>query len=319
MKIKEVVSTIKGQGFGKLLKYYHHYNQLGIVCFFAPFLYKTKVGQEQLREIISNRIQNKFRKKFLNHSFCIQEDMEGNVNKALVGRDIIWTAWFQGIEDAPTLVKLNYTLLSECSNKEVILITKKNIKEYVSLPRKIYEKWESGAIPDTQFSDILRIELLATYGGVWMDATVAVTKSLPYYFDDDTFLYQCLKPGKNGLALPISSWAIAAKNNNELILRTRELILAYWLATEKNFEYFVFHRLLCIAMEEKKKITLNITPVDNSQPHALLIASKNKVLSRDEIKNLIELTSVHKLSYKMANKIQEQNYKSILNVMSDLK
>lgn len=319
MGIKEIVSIIKDQGLGKILKYYHHYNQLGILLFFAPFLYRTKVGQEQLREIISYRVQNKFRKKFFNHNFCIQEDMEGNVNRFLVGREIIWTAWFQGIENAPKLVKLNYTLLGKCSNKKVILITNKNIKEYVSLPRKIYEKWESGIIPDTQFSDIVRIELLATYGGVWIDATVAVTKNLPDYFNDDVFLYQSLKPGKNGLAIPISSWVIAAKNNNELILRTRDLILTYWLVTEKNFEYFVFHRLFCVAMEEKKKITINITPVDNSQPHALLIASKNKILSKDEIKKLIELSSIHKLSYKMVNDIQEQNHKRILNVISDLK
>lgn len=38
---------------------------------------------------------------------------------------------------------------------------------------------EKGNISNTQFSDILRINLLARYGGYWIDATCLLTQSTP--------------------------------------------------------------------------------------------------------------------------------------------
>ncbi|MBZ6014019.1 hypothetical protein KIJ04_04570 [Leuconostoc gelidum subsp. gelidum] len=220
------------------------------------------------------------------------------------------------MQAAPELVQLNYKKLVQNTNEAVVLITKDNIEDYVQLPKRIYDKWYSGTIPDTQFSDILRAQLLSTYGGIWIDSTVTLLDKLPKYFADDFFIYKSLKPGKNGLALPFSSWDSAAHCDNPIIQRTRDLLVYYWLKNNENHEYFVFHRMLKIALEEYPNAANLICPVDNSQPHALLVTSKNMLLTKQQITNFFELSSIHKLSYKIETAFQKENNGMIINYLS---
>ena len=53
----------------------------------------------------------------------------------------------------------------------------------------VMEKWEKGIITHTHMTDLLRLELLIKYGGMWIDATVLCTakeEEIPcYFFDSD--------------------------------------------------------------------------------------------------------------------------------------
>ena len=93
------------------------------------------------------------------------------------------------------------------------------MNKYVQFPNYIIEKWNAGLITNTHMTDLLRLELLIRYGGMWVDATVLCTsrsKNIPkYYFDSELFFYQCLKPGRDGHCNYISSWLISAKTNNK--------------------------------------------------------------------------------------------------------
>ena len=42
----------------------------------------------------------------------------------------------------------------------------------MELPGYIVEKWGKGQIPAALFSDLLRLQLLIKYGGMWIDSTV---------------------------------------------------------------------------------------------------------------------------------------------------
>lgn len=68
-------------------------------------------------------------------------------------------------------------------DKEVILISYDNLEEYVHFPDYILEKWKKGQITNTHMTDLLRLELLIKYGGMWLDATVYCSSpNIPDYF-----------------------------------------------------------------------------------------------------------------------------------------
>lgn len=92
----------------------------------------------------------------------------------------IWIMWWQGEDEAPFLIKKCIESIRENSDgAEVIVITKENYENYVTLPAYIIEKHNSGIISFAQLSDIMRINLLSSHGGLWLDATIWCSQPIP--------------------------------------------------------------------------------------------------------------------------------------------
>lgn len=88
----------------------------------------------------------------------------------------IWICWFQGMENAPDLVKSCYkSVKREFPEYKITVLTAKSIQQYVTIPEEILYKWNKGIINNANFSDVLRVEILSKYGGIWLDATVYCT------------------------------------------------------------------------------------------------------------------------------------------------
>ena len=78
-------------------------------------------------------------------------------------------------------------------DKDIIVLTSKNFLEYVSFPGYIIDKYKKGFIENAHFSDLLRLELLNTYGGLWIDSTVLVTDKInDTFFDNELFVFKNL-------------------------------------------------------------------------------------------------------------------------------
>lgn len=90
----------------------------------------------------------------------------------------IWVFWGQGQEKMPPLIKACYKQLTSF-NANVILVTNQNVHQFISLPSVIIEKVNSGYISWAHYSDIIRNTLLAQHGGLWLDATVWVSGTIP--------------------------------------------------------------------------------------------------------------------------------------------
>lgn len=103
----------------------------------------------------------------------------------LVGKKIIWQYWGQGIESEklPAVVQLCFDSVTQYSEEyEVIRLTDTNINEYVDLDHSVWEryiKYKDAGYKAAFFSDVLRVALLSCYGGIWLDATVLMTGSIP--------------------------------------------------------------------------------------------------------------------------------------------
>ena len=65
----------------------------------------------------------------------------------------------------------------------VILITIDNYQSYIDIDQEILRKFNEGILFPAILADLIRLKLLAVYGGVWIDATIYLTEDL----NDDYF------------------------------------------------------------------------------------------------------------------------------------
>lgn len=116
---------------------------------------------------IKKNLEKKYKKKIDEFQSNYADDkLHESSNK-------VWICWFQGLENAPVLVKKCYESLKQnLTDREIILITSDNMCDYVEFPKFILEKWKTGQITHTHMTDLLRLEILIKYGGMWIDATV---------------------------------------------------------------------------------------------------------------------------------------------------
>ena len=212
----------------------------------------------------------------------------------------VWVCWLQGIkEDTPPVVKrCIQSMYDNLKKEEVVLLTEDNYHEYVTLPDYIVKKYNQGKISKTHLTDFLRLELLIKYGGIWIDATVLCTDDIPnYILNSDLFLFQNLKPGRDGDTVALSSWFIVAKSNNRVLIATQKLMYEYWRRNEALIDYFLIHNFLRMSLDRYPEEDEKIIKYPNSTPHILLLDIFKPYDKRkwDAIK---EMTPIHKLAYK---------------------
>jgi len=133
---------------------------------------------------------------------------------------IIWFLWLQGLDNAPIEVKKCYdSWVLNNPGWQVNFIDANNISQYVTLPG-----WP---IADYVASELLRIDLLAQYGGVWADATCycvrPVDEWLPEYMTAGFFAFN--RPGPDRM---LSSWFMASQPKNGITLAFRKKVTDFW-------------------------------------------------------------------------------------------
>lgn len=313
-----IMKIFKKQGGIKLLKEWYHSKNLLYAFLIIPFFISSKIGLEIFRLAIGNRthryLSNKFKnKKIENRDFKSNKILTNNNNS------FVWFMWLQGLDGAPELVKANFnTLIQMFGEKNVRLVTENNLYEYIDLPDFIKIKKLNGTISPTHFSDVVRIQLLTTYGGMWVDATVFFSDHLPaIIMNQDFFVPQTLKPGKDGKSIPVSNWLMISKKNNAIAVRIRDLLFYYWKNNNNLLDYFIFHHFIVIAFEELGSEYDKVLPYDNTQAHALLIAMKNQKLSEGNINNYITLSPIHKLTNKVESELERKNQKLLIEYIEN--
>jgi hypothetical protein len=300
MNIKEIFQK---QGGTKLLKQYWKSGAFfTAVCEFA-LLGKSRTALEILRLSANLKTKQKLEKKYKKCLLAFDEAwkaQDGDHSLEHVSSNKVWICWFQGMEQAPALVQRCYKSVKEnMPDREIVLITSENMADYVQFPDYIIEKWKKGQITHTHMTDLLRLELLIKYGGMWLDATVFCSSSdIPdYFFDSDLFFFQCLKPGRDGHSSYISSWLMSAKTNNKLLMATRHLCYEYWKQNKEMVDYFLLHDFMAIVLDYYPEAWKAIVPRDNAAPHVLLLRLFEQY--DEQMWNAIKAqTTFHKMTYK---------------------
>lgn len=215
----------------------------------------------------------------------------------------VWVFWWQGIDNAPDIVKKCVNNIKQHSGeREVIVIDKNNYTKYANIPDYIVEKLNSNCMTITHFSDILRMELLYNNGGIWMDATMFQIGNL----NEKIFKYPffTINHGKyadfhvcKGLW---TGFFMAAGKNNDMIKLFRTFFYEYWKNEIHLITYLLIDCIISICYENNlmiKQIIDNV-PVNNTNVFELQTIL-GESYEENIYKNLSKETYLFKLTYKI--------------------
>ncbi|MCO4579622.1 hypothetical protein Si070_01268 [Streptococcus infantarius subsp. infantarius] len=295
--MRKIIYSVKKY---KIIEMMKNYIQAGVFLFAVTEFLRlgnSRQALELLRESVYLKIQKKLKRKYRH----ILEETPSNFKSSHDSKRV-WVCWFQGLDDAPEIVKLCIDSIKEnFKGYEVIILTEKCIREYVTFPEVIERRLEKGQITLTHLSDLLRVELLVKYGGIWIDSTVLITDNniSSEIVDSDLFMFQELKPGSEGHSLPISSWFIVAKANHPILLATQAMLYEYWSENTKLIDYFLLHHFINISKEHFEQLWKKMPKYPNSLPHLLQLELFDEY-SEPRLEEIYRLTSIHKLSYKFS-------------------
>lgn len=298
----------------KLIKYYRNlWGNFGIVVTLLDF------SEKSFRHI-NSRIYKFFHfkhheyvKKYLkkNYKSIIEKykNKEDIVTNNISSNSNIWVFWWQGLNDAPEIVKICINNMKKyVKNRKICILTKENYKKYADIPDYIIEKLENEKITITAFSDILRMQLLYQNGGIWIDATVLLTDDIDKRIEEYPF-YSIKHDLYSDYHVCKGMWSgffLASGKNNTIVQFFRDMYFEYFKYNDYIITYFLIDCIMAVGYEEIdfiKKI-INKIPKNNVN----VFSGREKILLEYNLDNLKEFkqNNLYKLSYK-ENYIEKDN------------
>ena len=186
---------------------------------------------------------------------------------------VTWTLWLQGIDKAPEIVKLCVHSFNNIKGRDLIFLNEANISEYVNIPDAILDKYHSGVISATAFSEIVRLEILATYGGLWLDSTIFIPSGLKYEFSELSFFSPKAKVEKEFGELfgHFAMFMLYCESNYAPIVNVRNKLLTYWTRYNSQIDYFIVDYFFEYEYENNSKFQqdVELNPVIGKNIHDL--------------------------------------------------
>lgn len=153
----------------------------------------------------------------------------------------IWMLWLQGWHAAPEIALASrQSWLRFNPSWRVHSLSLAGLGDF--LPAATVERLTSEALTPEARSDLIRLELLHRYGGVWADATTICTRALdewlPARMASGFFAFRQPAPDR-----PLSTWFLAAEAGSTIVNRWRCAAEAYWRDRISSDSYFWVHDL----------------------------------------------------------------------------
>ena len=240
--------------------------------------------------------------------------------KSDVPANCIWQLWWQGEEQMPDIVRFCTDSVRKCNpDRRVILLTQANLSDYIDLPEHILKKHSEGTISTTLLSDIIRLYLLAEYGGTWIDATVYMSGPMPHEIEQAPFFLfknlswmqlgtTLLSPDNLRLILDgrsnpyhcFSSWFMHARCGNRYLCKILAMMLSYWDEHNAAIDYFIFHYLGTWALfgDAQSRLIFKKSPWKSQLPPHFLQGRMLINCTDSLLQEFTHITPIHKLTYK---------------------
>lgn len=231
----------------------------------------------------------------------------------------VWCCWWQGEEMMPELVKLcNQQLKKMISNQNVKLniLTLDNYKEFVTISQDIIDKFEENKITMTEMSDILRVNLLYEYGGLWLDSTVFLTKPLDKHFISSIFYSQRMyDPDKWKYEACKGRWSgfiVSGCQYNPIFKYLNDCFIEWWRMYDCVIDYVIYDYFLLSLYKSKDSVKNIIDSMENNNEDVFeMYKHLNDIYSLELWDKLNKTTSMHKLTYKISLYKQINGYKTL--------
>ena len=212
----------------------------------------------------------------------------------------LWQYWESETGKIPPLVRACLNSAAKFKgNRERILLTPENVREYADIPEIFWKLKEKGIIKTAFFSDILRTCLLIKYGGIWADATVLFTEEIPDYItNSDLFVFQNdLKTDLDGLNM--ASYFIASKPDNPILKQTLKSLEYYWAENRFLVNYFTFLHVFTM-VTQKNRDEFSKIPFFSFLPVQRLQSELLNKFSPSRWEEVKKMSGIHKLTHKQS-------------------
>lgn len=236
------------------------------ILFIAKYFFLKKTGQyEKYVKMVCDYLTSYLK------DYILDFNKEQHKNKEIIENNNIWVCWWQGEKYMPEFCRMCYqNLINNIPNKYSIhLVTRDNYRQYTDIPDFIIYKMENGIIPITQFSDILRQNLLLKNGGLWIDTSVWVTNdflskldtNLPFWsvklnaIDDPSVWGQLISNCKWG------SFILYGISGNEVFKFVYGAMCKYYKDHNSIIDYFLQNIFIRIAYDNVDIIRKQIDDV----------------------------------------------------------
>lgn len=213
------------------------------------------------------------------------------------GRDIIMPPLVQKCIDSVRI---------HSNENRVVVITEENYDDYTDLPTYIIKKVKEGKITLTHFSDILRMNLISLHGGLWLDATVFVSRNIP---KECIFSpYFTIRYASSSSKITKGRWTGFCQSGQQgCIVQTfcLDIFLAYWEKFDILIDYFLIDYIMdwgykCIPTIKK---IIDSVPFNNEGIKEL-DRHFNDVYSERAFSQILESSNFFKLNWKRTYKTE---------------
>lgn len=285
-----------------LLKYLKQFGIKLTILYYIPWHFKEDSSISRKLFKYKHTAIDKYLLKKYKHIVSKYNTLGESDNK--ISEDAtIWILWWQGEENAPEIVKKCIASVVKNRGKhKVILLDSQNITQYIDIPQHILEKYEKGIISMAALSDVIRMKLLAEYGGIWCDATIFMVKefekhlySCKFYgihMNSEKALYTQCTDAKWSLFL------IASSKHGQVVSFCKDILEEYWKNHSIIIDYFLTDYVIRMAYNNISgvKRIIDTIPINNEH-YAELLPLLGREFESD-IWNEISDGTCFKLSWK---------------------
>ena len=223
-----------------------------------------------------------------------------NINEEY--KSCVWVCWWQGLDNAPEIVKKCVeSIRRNIGEHKLIVITEENISEFVEFPDWMILKYKKGIISKTHLSDVLRLELMARYGGLWLDSTFYCTSSIEHLFDLP--VWSIKRPNYRYTSVACGCFANysfgCTSENRRVFAIIRDYLLEYWKKYDYMIDYLFLDYLIVLVRNSHKYVDDMFANIPDNNPKCDELL-KNCGCKYNEIqwRELKKQTDLFKLTWK---------------------
>lgn len=249
-------------------------------------------------EIMLKYFERRYGEFYRNYDYAAPMD---SVDPAMEGR--IWICWWQGLENAPEIVKRCVeSIQRNAGDHQVTIITDRNVEQYIDIPEWVKKKQSEGIISRTNLSDLLRLSLLARYGGLWLDATFFCTGPISEMaFDSPVFSIK--RPDYLHCSVAqgyFAGYSLACDTSHRRIFETiRDFFLEYWRTNDYLVDYLLVDYMIVLAQRHNKDIADAFSAIKPNNPRCDdLYRVLGEPYDEEVWSKLTEETNLFKLTWK---------------------
>lgn len=222
--------------------------------------------------------------------------------RAVLKSDLVhvFSFWYQGWNNAPMIVQKCHEQVEKLHLRddeiELHFVDKDNIGDYIGFPNWVQEKVEQGIISLTEYGNLVRLALLYGYGGVWMDATVFLSKRLDIHLMNESSYYSVRQRERTRWN---TSFLMCNAAQSSFAKQVLSLYMEYWKEHNAIPYYYIFDVFIDMVMLDDPFLVSEWSSIPINNPHyedlCPILNDKFEKENWDEMNNN---TSIYKLSYK---------------------